>query len=51
MSADGTKLRCTNHEAAFRLTDGVGVEGPASGEALDPIPVLVTDACEVVIAD
>lgn len=51
MSADGTRLRCTNHEAAFRLTDGVGVEGPASGEALDPIPVRVTDAGEVVIAE
>jgi len=29
----------------------VGVEGPASGEALDPIPVRVTDAGEVVIAE
>lgn len=41
VSADGTLVRCSNHDAAFRIADGAGVEGVAVGCALDPIPVVL----------
>lgn len=49
ISADGSLLRCTNHDAAFRLEDGVGVEGLGLDCALDAIPVTVDAGGMVVI--
>jgi nitrite reductase/ring-hydroxylating ferredoxin subunit len=51
ISADGTVLRCTNHQAGFRLDDGEGVEGLGIGCALDPIPVRVDEAGTVLIGE
>lgn len=39
ISADGTLLRCSVHNAGFDLLTGRGVEGPGSNCALDPVPV------------
>jgi len=39
ISADGTMLRCTNHEAAFSIEDGSGVQGLGVGRKLDVIPI------------
>jgi len=41
LSADGTILRCTNHDAAFRAEDGAGVEGHGLNCGLDTIPIAV----------
>lgn len=42
LSADGTLLRCSNHEAGFDATTGRGVDGFGAGCALVPIPVEVS---------
>jgi nitrite reductase/ring-hydroxylating ferredoxin subunit len=49
ISADGQILRCTNHQAGFRLDDGKGVEGLGIGCALDRIRVTVDAAGNIVI--
>lgn len=43
MSADRKLLRCTNHDAAFRIDTGEGVRGLGAGLGLDPIPVIERD--------
>lgn len=48
LSADGTRLICTNHDAAFDAATGQGVGGLVAGQALDPIPVAVKDGQIVV---
>lgn len=50
VSSDGELLRCSNHQAAFRIGDGAGIEGLGVGTALDPIPILVDDEGWVRIA-
>ncbi|GJD54013.1 hypothetical protein OPKNFCMD_6793 [Methylobacterium crusticola] len=50
LSADGTLVRCSNHDAAFRITDGSGADGLAHGCALDVIPVTV-DADGIIRVD
>lgn len=49
ISADGTKLRCTNHSASFDIKTGVGVEGLGIGCALDIIPIRITNDDQVVV--
>lgn len=51
LSADGALLRCSNHSAGFRLSDGQGVEGFGQGACLDPVPVSVNKDGTVVIHD
>lgn len=36
---DGTRLLCRTHGAEFRIEDGVCMQGPCVGKALDPVPV------------
>jgi nitrite reductase/ring-hydroxylating ferredoxin subunit len=43
LSADGTMLMCASHGARFTIEDGVCVDGPAMGCALDRIPVVEAD--------
>ena len=43
LSADRKVLRCTNHDAAFRVDNGEGVEGLGNGLMLDPIPLIERD--------
>lgn len=50
ISADGALLRCSVHEAGFDLRTGLGVEGPGSDCALDPVPVQQTPDGDIVIA-
>ena len=43
ISADGTTLLCSNHQAGFRIEDGVGVKDLGIDCALDLIPIAVDD--------
>lgn len=43
LSADGTVLRCSNHEAGFDAATGRGIDGFGDGCALDPIPLIEVD--------
>jgi nitrite reductase/ring-hydroxylating ferredoxin subunit len=43
ISADGAMLRCTNHDAAFSIEDGSGVQGLGVGRKLDVIPIETGD--------
>lgn len=42
LSADGAKIRCSNHSAGFDAVTGEGVEGLGLGACLDPAPVSVS---------
>ena len=42
LSADGTKLRCSNHSAGFDAATGEGVDGLGLGACLDPVPVRIS---------
>ena len=41
LSADGTRLMCTSHGAAYDAVSGEGVAGFGLGCALDPVPLVV----------
>lgn len=45
----GDRLMCAWHCAIFRLTDGLCVDGPARGMALDALPVAAQDGAVVVV--
>ena len=46
---DGTRFLCRTHGAEYRSEDGLCVEGPCTGEALDPIEVVVRDGALFVV--
>lgn len=39
LSADGERLRCTNHGAEFAVEDGRALRGPAGGCNLTAVPI------------
>ncbi len=39
LSADGERLRCTNHSAEFAVADGRALSGPVSGCGLTPVAI------------
>lgn len=41
LSADGERLRCTNHGAEFAVADGRGLSGPTGGCGLTPVALEV----------
>jgi nitrite reductase/ring-hydroxylating ferredoxin subunit len=41
LSADGARIRCTNHSAGFCVETGDGVEGLGIGTCLDAIPIVI----------
>ena len=43
VTRDGTRIRCTQHRALFRIEDGACLDGACEGRALDPVPVTVQD--------
>lgn len=49
LSADRTKLRCTNHGASFDIETGEGIEGLGIGCNLDIVPVRTTKNNRIVI--
>lgn len=49
LTADGTRLMCTNHAAQFDVTTGEGVAGEGVGCALDRVPVHVDDTGCIII--
>ncbi|GHA83677.1 Rieske 2Fe-2S domain-containing protein [Modicisalibacter luteus] len=51
LSSDGELIRCSNHDAAFRLSDGEGVEGLGLGECLDAIPTHIDEQGWIVIGE
>ncbi len=40
---DGKHLICRTHGALYRLEDGMCIEGPCNGMALEPLSVVVDD--------
>lgn len=50
VSADGTKLICTNHDATFDADNGQGLGGFGQGCWLDPVP-LAHENGKIVIGD
>ncbi|WP_108661399.1 Rieske (2Fe-2S) protein [Acuticoccus kandeliae] len=51
LSADGTRLLCSSHGAAFDAATGEGVDGFGLGCALDRVPVTIDADGMVRIAD
>lgn len=51
LSADGSILRCTNHNAGFSTDTGDGVEGLGIGRCLDAIPVLIDRKNQIVVCE
>lgn len=43
LSADGTRLMCSNHGAMFDAATGQGVSGHGLGCALEPVPVRMNE--------
>ncbi len=50
LTYDAQVLMCAHHSALFRFEDGLCIEGPCQGAALDPQPLRV-DAGRVYAAD
>lgn len=51
LSADGERLRCTNHGAEFAVADGRALSGPVDGCGLTPVALSVrADETVLVIA-
>jgi nitrite reductase/ring-hydroxylating ferredoxin subunit len=42
MSWDNRHLLCATHGALFRVEDGLCVQGPCSGDRLEPVPLEVS---------
>ena len=51
LSADGERLRCTNHGAEFAVADGRGLSGPGSACGLTPVPLRLEPDGTVRVAD
>ncbi|HYI82110.1 MAG TPA: Rieske (2Fe-2S) protein [Acetobacteraceae bacterium] len=51
LSADGERLRCSNHGAEFAAEDGRGVSGPGSACGRTPVPLRVDGDGTVRVAD
>jgi len=41
LSLDADYIQCSTHAALFNLHDGLCIAGPCSGDALEPIPLVV----------
>ncbi len=41
LSADGTRLRCSNHSAEFCASDGRALTGPGDGSGLTPVALRI----------
>jgi len=43
LDGTGNYIQCRNHDALFRISDGVCVHGPCIGQSLRPINLSVND--------
>ncbi len=43
LSADGSRIVCATHGAEFRIADGVCLQGPCHGDALEPVLIHIKD--------
>lgn len=50
LTEDGRHILCTNHIATFRIEDGVCVDGPCRGQALERVPFTVESGVLYVLA-
>ncbi len=50
LSSDGEYIQCTNHDALFRIDDGLCVAGPCSGMSLSPVAVKISGG-QVMLAE
>ena len=41
LSADGSRIICATHGAEFRIADGVCLQGPCHGAALEPVLIQI----------
>jgi len=41
LSVDGSLIQCANHDALFRIGDGLCVRGPCAGRPLTPVRVVL----------
>ncbi len=51
LNSRGDRIICSTHGAEFRITDGVCIQGPCLGEALETVPVLLRDGMVLVPED
>jgi nitrite reductase/ring-hydroxylating ferredoxin subunit len=51
LNADGTRIICATHGAAFRIVDGFCVHGPCRSQTLVRIPSRIVDGMVMVAAD
>jgi nitrite reductase/ring-hydroxylating ferredoxin subunit len=51
LSADGSRIVCSTHGAAFRIEDGRCIWGPPHGDRLEAVPVEIRDGAVLVPAD
>ena len=51
LSADGQRLRCTNHGAEFSVADGRALSGPGRGAGLTKTPIRLERDGRVVAGD
>lgn len=45
LTYEGQVLMCAHHSALFRFEDGLCIEGPCLGAALDALPLRVEEGC------
>ncbi|ASC66895.1 Rieske (2Fe-2S) protein [Achromobacter denitrificans] len=45
LTYEGQVLMCAHHSALFRFEDGLCIEGPCQGAALDALPLRVEEGC------
>ena len=43
LSLEGDYIQCANHDALFRIEDGICVSGPCTGQGLGVVPLEVVD--------
>ncbi len=51
LSADGTRIVCSTHGAAFRIEDGFCTAGPCAGDRLEVVPCEIRDGAVRVAVD
>lgn len=50
LNRDRTLIQCGNHDALFRIEDGVCVSGPCVGERLSPVSIRI-EAEKIVLVE
>lgn len=51
LNHDRTLIQCSNHDALFRIEDGVCIAGPCAGDRLSPVSARIENGRIVVAVD